>query len=396
MTTTYGRTLALSPAGRVLWTFTPASYATYAGSAQITTATPAADPDRRHIYAASPDGVIHKLAVASGREVTARGVAGAGHTAAVAGEDRLGAQRVAGQRDRHHGRVHRRRAALPGPRRRHQPRERAHRRGLQLALLGHAAPARARGLPAVGLGHLGPGGGRRRPRERRHPGRDRQRAVRRAHGVGRLGASARSGRALAACDLHAVEPGRAERDRPRPRLVGAGAPRSRGLVVVQGGKDGVLRLVALAGRAPGGLGGELQRLPTPGGAELFTAMAVSRAAGVERLFVADASGTAAYRVRGAGTATRLVADWANASAGTSPVLAGGLLYVYDPGGALNVYDPGTRPPPAIAARGRRPLVVADRRRRRDRAAGRRRQRPPNDRRDRPVRAVARADSRIRA
>jgi len=73
MTTTYGRTIALSPSGRLLWTFTPGSYAAYAGSAQITTATPAADPDRRHIYAASPDGMIHKLAVAAGREVTTAG-----------------------------------------------------------------------------------------------------------------------------------------------------------------------------------------------------------------------------------------------------------------------------------------------------------------------------------
>ena len=57
------------------------------------------------------------------------------------------------------------------------------------------------------------------------------------------------------------------------------------------------------------------------------------------MVVADGSGTAAYRVRGVGTSARLQADWANRSAGTSPVVAGGLLYVYDPGGALNVYDP---------------------------------------------------------
>jgi hypothetical protein len=68
MTTTYGRTLALSPAGRILWTFTPPGYPTVAGSAQITTATPAADPGRRFLYAASPDGLIHKLAVGSGHE----------------------------------------------------------------------------------------------------------------------------------------------------------------------------------------------------------------------------------------------------------------------------------------------------------------------------------------
>ena len=33
--------------------------------------------------------------------------------------------------------------------------------------------------------------------------------------------------------------------------------------------------------------------------------------------------------------------WKNDNAGTSPVVAGGLLYVYDPGGSLRVYDPTT-------------------------------------------------------
>ncbi|HEY3766741.1 MAG TPA: PQQ-binding-like beta-propeller repeat protein, partial [Gaiellales bacterium] len=127
--------------------------------------------------------------------------------------------------------------------------------------------------------------------------------------------------------------------------LGSSAPAivsSRDLVVVQGGKDGVLRLVALGLHGVGGLGGELQLLRTPGAAPLFTAIAVARpAAGPARIYVADGSGTAAYRITGAGTATRLVADWANTTAGTSPVLAGGLLYVYDPRGALDAYDPRT-------------------------------------------------------
>ncbi len=73
MTTTYGRTLAVSPTGRILWTYTPPSYAGYAGSAQITTATPAADPGGRYLYSASPDGLVHKLSVQSGRELTGGG-----------------------------------------------------------------------------------------------------------------------------------------------------------------------------------------------------------------------------------------------------------------------------------------------------------------------------------
>jgi len=51
----------------VLWEFTPASYDSLKGSYRITTSTPVADPDRQAIYAASPDGMIRKLAVADGR-----------------------------------------------------------------------------------------------------------------------------------------------------------------------------------------------------------------------------------------------------------------------------------------------------------------------------------------
>jgi glucose dehydrogenase len=48
MTTTYGRTFALDArTGARLWEFTPADIHSYEGSAQITTATPIVDPDRR-------------------------------------------------------------------------------------------------------------------------------------------------------------------------------------------------------------------------------------------------------------------------------------------------------------------------------------------------------------
>src|SRR4051812_14845435 len=67
MTTTYGRTLALDAASaKVLWRFQPKSYASLAGTAQITTATPLSD--RGFVYAASPDGDVHKLRLSDGRE----------------------------------------------------------------------------------------------------------------------------------------------------------------------------------------------------------------------------------------------------------------------------------------------------------------------------------------
>src|SRR5579871_2249990 len=70
VTTTYGKTIAIDGAnGDVLWEFTPPQYSDWAGTAQITTSTPAADPDRQNIYAAAPDGNIRKLAIATGAVV---------------------------------------------------------------------------------------------------------------------------------------------------------------------------------------------------------------------------------------------------------------------------------------------------------------------------------------
>src|ERR1051326_685361 len=67
MTTTYGKTLGVDAStGATLWTFTPSSYSRVAGSPQITTATPVADPSDRYVFAASPDGLIHKLRVSNG------------------------------------------------------------------------------------------------------------------------------------------------------------------------------------------------------------------------------------------------------------------------------------------------------------------------------------------
>src|SRR4051812_44982798 len=69
VTTTYGKTIALdADGGQLLWTFTPSGYGGWAGSAQITNSSPLADPARRYVYAASPNGLIHKLSLADGSE----------------------------------------------------------------------------------------------------------------------------------------------------------------------------------------------------------------------------------------------------------------------------------------------------------------------------------------
>jgi hypothetical protein len=112
----------------------------------------------------------------------------------------------------------------------------------------------------------------------------------------------------------------------------------------------VLALSRLDGHPPSGgrahrntLGGEVQQLPVPGGGELFTAPAVWRRGGRTTVFVAGENGTGAYVLRGG----RLYRAWANGTPGTSPVMVGGLLYVYDPsGGGIYVYRPSS--PRAIA------------------------------------------------
>src|SRR5258705_7338193 len=79
---------------------------------------------------------------------------------------------------------------------------------------------------------------------------------------------------------------------------------------------------------------------------MFTAPAVVHRRGLTEAFVATGGGTAAYRLSGG----RLRVVWQNHNGGTSPVLAGGLLWGYDPSGASDVVAPGggrpaARPPP---------------------------------------------------
>lgn len=71
--TTYGRTIALdATTGAILWQFVPPGISSWEGSLQITTASPVVGPRLLHVYSASPDGKIHKLALATGREVGGR------------------------------------------------------------------------------------------------------------------------------------------------------------------------------------------------------------------------------------------------------------------------------------------------------------------------------------
>lgn len=72
--------------------------------------------------------------------------------------------------------------------------------------------------------------------------------------------------------------------------------------------------------------------------------AIWRNGGETWVFVTD-GGETTMPVRGGGTAAyaledgKLVLKWKNTTPGTTPVVAGGLLFVYNPLGGLVVYDP---------------------------------------------------------
>ena len=347
VTTTYGKTIAIDPgSGKRLWEYTPRDYRAYAGSTKVTNTTPVADPDRRFIYAVTPDGFVHKLAVASGHEVRAGGwptritwdaarekmdspLGVTGHSVIATSAGYIGDTPVYQGHvvliDRASGRIthvfntlcsqiH---TLIRPPSACHQS---------DSAIWGRAGvvvePGSGRLLLSTGNADFN---------------------GRTDWGDSVLELSP----ALAL--LHNWTPTDQSQLNNSDTDLGSSSPVLLGTVggrrlLVQGGKDAKLHLLDLdrldgtTGAAGPRLGGELQEVSTPGSDMLFTAPVPWRHGGRVWLFVADNSGTAAYTVTG-GAHPRLHLAWHNGSAGTSPVLAGGLLYVYDPGGALDVYNP---------------------------------------------------------
>lgn len=115
----------------------------------------------------------------------------------------------------------------------------------------------------------------------------------------------------------------------------AGAPH----LAVQSGKDGTLRVINLddlSGRASvGNTGGELAIQDVPQGGQVLTAIAVWPNAldGQTWIFVANDSGTAGLTVAIDTTGRpSLVPRWQSGVAGTSPLVAGGAVFVAGPRG----------------------------------------------------------------
>jgi outer membrane protein assembly factor BamB len=342
VTTTYGRTIALdADSGRRLWTVTPPGYNRLLGSAQITTATPVADPEGGFVFAASPDGLIHKLALASGRE------AGGAWPVSVTRDpvrEKLGAAlNVAGSE------VIATTSGYIGDAPTYQGHVVAIARGsghvdavFNTLCAGRRTIIVPRSCPESDSAILSRGGAVVEPGERR---------LLISTGNGRWDGRRHFGDSVLELTLPKLRLRQAFTPRNQDELnsgdvdLGSSAPALLGHNrVLIAGKDGVMRVLALNrlnGHRPGStrrLGGEVQTLPTPGGDALFTAPAVWHHGKATTVFVATFSATAAYSLRNG----RLHRRWENSTPGSSPILAGGLLYVYDPrGGGIEVYDPLT-------------------------------------------------------
>jgi hypothetical protein len=334
VTTTYGKTLAIDANnGAILWRFTPNGYGSWAGSRQITTSTPVADPGREFIYAASPGGQIHKLAVADGHAVWSTAIT------------RLpGREKIASPLNFDRGRV----VAVTGGYIGDAPPYQGHVAVLDAATgrlthvwnslcsdrrelidpsscqeSGSAIWGRSAAVIDASTGDIYV-----------------------ATGNALWDGRTNWGDAAIALDSSATNmldnytPTNTEELSARDADVGSTAPvLLGGGYIAQGGKDRTIRVVQF-GRTRGATprrGGETQVVQTPSNSALFTAPAVLRSGSTTWMFAADGGGTAAWTFSGG----RLEQKWKNGNSGTSPVVAGGLLYVYDPGGGLRVYVPDT-------------------------------------------------------
>jgi len=334
MTTSYGKTLAVdADSGTVLWEFTPQGYADWAGSRQVTTSTPAADPDRQSIYAASPDGHVQKLAISGGHALWSTAITRLPRR-----------EKLASPLTFFRGKV----IAVTG------------------GYIGDAPPYQGHvAILDAGTGKLEHVWNSLCSNQRELLDPQSCRSTRSAI-WGRAGAvvDTTTGHIFiatgngpwngstdwsdATLELNAdatqllgnFTPTNTEELAQSDRDVGSTSPILLGEgLVAQGGKDGTIRLLdwqAMRGDAPH-RGGEKQIVSTPSGGRMYTAGAVLHSGSVTELFVSDDNATQAWSLKEG----RLVSLWKNAKGGTSPVIAGGLLYVYDPDGGLRVYVPQT-------------------------------------------------------
>jgi hypothetical protein len=373
MTTTYGKTLGVDAStGATLWTFTPSAYSRLKGSAQITTATPVADPSGRYVFAASSDGLIHKLRVSNGSQVTSGhwpvSITRNAQHEKIASSLNLDGRNVLvttggyiGDAPPYQGKVvainrssgrilhvfnslcSNRRAIINPSTCSAQESAIWGRAGAVVDPVTHKVYATSSNGPFNGVTNWGDS------------------VLELSPGVGRFlrHYTPTTQRQLEASDTDLGSTSPALLPDPNGGRTAA--------YLLQGGKDGQLHLLNLktslfgvTGSAGPHEGGEVQNIPVVGHTQVFTAPAVLHRKGLTEAFVATGGGTAAYKLVGG----RLQVAWQNGNGGTSPVLAGGLLWVYDPNGGLNVYHASSgkliRHLPAPSGHWNSPIVAGGR------------------------------------
>jgi outer membrane protein assembly factor BamB len=348
LSTTYGHTLAIDAhTGATLWEFTPSDIGAYAGSAQFTTASPTADPDRRYVYVATPDGEIHKLVLATGREVRgehwpARVTLNPTHEK-LASPPSIDGEHLIVVTDGYIGDI---------------PPYQGHvvelsRSTGQIQAVFNSLCSNVRHLmnpsscPDSDSAIWGRAGAVIEP--------DGNILVATSNGESTEtttfnGSTNWSDSVLELSPdglrlLHNWTPTDQLHLTQDDLDLGSTSPALLpGDLAVQGGKSGVLSLLDLnkldgtTGPAGPRTGGELQTIAAPGSTDVFSQPAVAAIGGATYVYVTTGAGTAAYRL----SDRRLHIAWQDSSPGTSPVVAGGLLYVYDEtAGALIVRSPTT-------------------------------------------------------
>ena len=339
MTTSYGTTFAVDlGSGKLLWTFVPSGTHGLVGTPQITASTPVIDPDGEYVYAESPNGYVHKLVAATGRLVWSTAVTENPGRQKLPSPINISGNSLIVVTDGYYGDA---------------PPYQGHvvlvnmQTGRITSVFNSLCSNRRTLInpstcTASDSGIWGRAGSVVEP--------DGKILV--ATGNAAFNGTTDWGDSVLELSptlrlLHNWTPTNqqqlnsddADLGSTEPALL----PAAGGLhLALQGGKQGVLDLLDL-GRLDGATGpagprtgGQLQQLPSPGGTDVFTAPAVWSHGGRVYVFVADGAGTAAYVL---GADHRLSVAWQASVAGTSPVIAGGLLYVYNPGGELVVRDP---------------------------------------------------------
>ena len=365
-TTSYGDTLALNAAnGHTLWRFFPAADRALQGSPQVTTAAPVADPGGQYVYVATPDGFVHKLSVADGRQLWSTRMTYLPTHEKLAGSLNVADGELIVVTDGYDGDA---------------PPYQGHVVTLDL-LSGRVTHVfntlcsnlttiikQPRRCPASDSAIWG------RPGSVIEPNGD----ILVTTGNGPFNGHTDWGDSVLELSptlrlLHNWTPSNQEQLNQDDWDLGSTEPallpvKSGPPLAVQGGKEGDLRLLdlnrldgttAAAGRRTGG---ELQSVTGPGPTDIYSQPAVwTSGSGKIYMFVTDGAGTAAYTLNHG----RLRRSWEDNTPGTSPVVAGGLLYVYDlDAGQLNVRNPRSGrlyiTLPASPGHWNSPIVIAGR------------------------------------